>query len=139
MGLGSHFMIGLIFVFLFLSQNFSSLLNFTTHNVDGGRYELMVHSGRGKNTMNPISLIWKTMSSVASHFNTKVFYPSIFPIRFICIIGVVALCRVKVQTKGSVGRMHFGLKSWIYIIQDVLYFDPWIIPESSILKFISKI
>lgn len=89
--------------------------------------------------MNPISWIWKMMNSIASYFNTKVFYLSIFPTRFISLISIISLWRVKVQTKGNVGRIHSGILPQVYIVRDVLYFDWWIIPESGMLKFICKI
>lgn len=59
--------------------------------------------------MSPISLTWTLMTSIVSHFNIRMFYPSTCPTKFISVIGFVFLWRVKVQTKESVGRMHFGL------------------------------
>ena len=71
---------------------------------------------------------------IASYFNTKVLYLSIFPTRFISLISIISLWRVKVQTKGNVGRIHSGILPQVYIVRDVLCFDWWIVPESGMLE-----
>lgn len=49
--------------------------------------------------MNLISWIWKMMKSIASYFNTNVFYLPICPTMFISLIGIISLWSLKVQLK----------------------------------------